>query len=342
MMRKESSVCEEGRFFRQGMRFLVVLVLAMGCSTCATNSKTPEKTHTKVEGVKTGGTVFPNEKKLPGENILLEAPPSEDNALLEALPSEDNTLLEAPRSAGNALLEALPLESVVVSMKTPAESSIADFERDEINYRNPLLEESLGEENKEDLAEVIATVKEFTEKKLESTATERLPPIDDDGSKETFKKAKMAEETPPVIGSLNKRFIPVKLLEVPHSPAQKIETAIQVVQKPAIGVNIFHPNPEPDTSSPEPDISSQITQTSSPTPEDFPEVAMAPQKKVRIVTRKSPLRVRKSPNLNSKILTILPKGSLVPFIMEKTGWFKVEFSSGQMGWISQKYSQLVE
>ncbi|MCH8311633.1 MAG: SH3 domain-containing protein [Nitrospinae bacterium] len=147
-------------------------------------------------------------------------------------------------------------------------------------------------------------------------------------------KASMAEETPPVVENLDKGFIPVQPLEVPRSAEQKIEIATQVEPKPATGVDLF--------PSLEPDVSSQIPQISSPTTEDFPEVAKAQQRKVRIVTRRDPLRVRKYPTLFSRVLATVPKGSLVPLIREENGWYKIEFSTGQMGWISKKYSQLAE
>ena len=152
----------------------------------------------------------------------------------------------------------------------------------------------------------------------ESMAEE--PPTGKDFTEENIENVEMAEETPPNIENLDNGFIPVRPLEIPRSAEQEIEI----------------------TTDPELDISSQSPQTVSPVSEDVSEVDMAPQKKVKVVTRKSPLRVREDPDLDSRILASVPKGSLLPFIEEENGWYKIEFSDGQMGWVSKKYSQLVE
>ncbi len=222
------------------------------------------------------------------------------------------------------------------SLETPpAEAPLTKVGNDGIDAGNPMLEGSPMEgESKASMAEATPTVKNFTEKKMESAVTGGKSPIRDDSGKETMKKVEMAEETPTVVENLDKGFIPVQPLEVPRSAEQKIEIATQVEPKPATGVDLF--------PSLEPDVSSQIPQISSPTTEDFPEVAKAQQRKVRIVTRRDPLRVRKYPTLFSRVLATVPKGSLVPLIREENGWYKIEFSTGQMGWISKKYSQLAE
>ena len=216
----------------QGMRFLLVLVLAVSCSACTTSPKNSEKTRMKTEEVDTRGTTLPNEKNFPEENILLEAPPSEGNALLEA-PSLDD----------NSLLEALPLEDFVFSMESPAESPIANLGSDGMNYGNPMLEESLvGEVNNENIEKVIPMVKEFTEKQYKSTATVRLPSIDNDWSKEIMKKAEIVDGTPHVVGNLSKRFIPFNLLEVPHKiPRKKLKLPFWSFQSPQQGSISFSP-----------------------------------------------------------------------------------------------------
>jgi tetratricopeptide (TPR) repeat protein len=71
-------------------------------------------------------------------------------------------------------------------------------------------------------------------------------------------------------------------------------------------------------------------------------VARAQRKKVRIVTSKDPLRIRARPTSQSRVLATVAKGSLVPFVREENGWYEIEFSAGQMGWVSKKYALMVK
>lgn len=67
----------------------------------------------------------------------------------------------------------------------------------------------------------------------------------------------------------------------------------------------------------------------------------APAKRVRVVTKNNPLRVRAEPDGRSKILAQIPKNSVVPVFQEKKNWFQIEYQKGKKGWISKKFSQLV-
>ncbi len=229
------------------------------------------------------------------------------------------------------------------SLEAPlAEAPLTKLGNEGMDAGKPVLEASPMEEgSKGDMVVATPMVKDISEKKMEFPVTGEIPRLGEESGKAVMEKAEMAEKTQPFVKSLDKGFIPIQPLEVPRSAEQKIEIATQVELKPATGVDLF-PSLEPDASPPEPDIFSQIPKISSPKPEDFPEIAKAPQRKVRIVTRINPLRVREDPHLNSRILATVPKDSLVPLIKEENGWYKVEFSTGQMGWISKKYSQLVE
>lgn len=66
-----------------------------------------------------------------------------------------------------------------------------------------------------------------------------------------------------------------------------------------------------------------------------------PVKMVRIATKKTPLKVRAEPDSRSKIVASLPKNSIVPVFQESKDWFQVEYQKGKKGWISKKYSRLV-
>jgi len=94
--------------------------------------------------------------------------------------------------------------------------------------------------------------------------------------------------------------------------------------------------PKPETISP--NTGAPVTaQTLSPK-----IVARAERKKVKIVTNKDPLRIRAHPTSRSRVLATVAKGSLVPFIREENGWYEIEFSAGQMGWVSKKYARMVK
>jgi tetratricopeptide (TPR) repeat protein len=68
----------------------------------------------------------------------------------------------------------------------------------------------------------------------------------------------------------------------------------------------------------------------------------APTKRVKITTKKAPLRVRVEPDVRSKVLAQVPKGSVVPVFLEAKDWFQIEYQKGKKGWISKKYSELIK
>jgi tetratricopeptide (TPR) repeat protein len=67
-----------------------------------------------------------------------------------------------------------------------------------------------------------------------------------------------------------------------------------------------------------------------------------PKRSVRIMTKEAPLRVRAEPDVRSKVLAQIPKGSVVPVFQEGRDWFQIEYQRGKKGWISKKYSQLIK
>ena len=66
-----------------------------------------------------------------------------------------------------------------------------------------------------------------------------------------------------------------------------------------------------------------------------------PTKRVRIMTRDTPLRVREKPDAQSKVVAQIRKGLVVPVFEEAKDWFWIEYQKGKKGWISKKYSKLV-
>jgi uncharacterized protein YgiM (DUF1202 family) len=68
----------------------------------------------------------------------------------------------------------------------------------------------------------------------------------------------------------------------------------------------------------------------------------APTRRVQITTKEAPLSVRAEPDVRSKGLAQLPKGSVVPVFQEAKDWFQIEYQKGKKGWISKKYSELIK
>ncbi len=213
-----------------------------------------------------------------------------------------------------------------------------------MNAETTMLEGSLKEMekgNKENMEDATLKVKSLAEKKMESTVTGIEAPIGEDLDKKVMEKVEMIDKATPDVKTLDNGFIPVQPLEVPRSDEQKIEIATQPEPKPATGVDLF-PSLESKDSPPEPVVENPAP-TISPIQNNFPEeVAQAPKRQVKIVTSKDPLRVRQGPTSDSKVLATVAKGSLVPLVKEENGWYKIELYGGEMGWVSKKYSHLVE
>lgn len=305
----------------------------------------------------------PEEKEKVGYRIeKYEDKAFEQAKRIDTLEAYQAFLIRYPKSSKNSdtartKIEGMKVREFVISEKKPeidVNSKILPpvMKSEEMDAGDTLLEGSLmEEEGKENMADVTSTMKDAiekekenladtapkitsaTEKKVESAMTELKAPVAK--NLETVEKIEMADKTVSAPKPLDNGFIPVQPLEVPLSGEQKIEIATQPNPKPATGVDPF--------STPEPEILKPASGTLKPIQNDPPEVLVqAPNKKVRIVTDKDPLRIRAGPTSDSKVLATVAKGSLVPFVKEENGWYKVEFSTGQMGWVSKKYSLMVE
>ena len=66
-----------------------------------------------------------------------------------------------------------------------------------------------------------------------------------------------------------------------------------------------------------------------------------PTKRVRITTQNAPLQVWAKPDTRSKVMSQIPQNSVVPVYQETKQWFQIEYQKGKKGWISKKYSRLV-
>ena len=69
--------------------------------------------------------------------------------------------------------------------------------------------------------------------------------------------------------------------------------------------------------------------------------AASPPRRARIITNGAPLRVRAKPDAQSNVLAQIPKDAIVLIFQEAKDWFQVEYQKGKKGWISKKFSQLV-
>ncbi len=77
-------------------------------------------------------------------------------------------------------------------------------------------------------------------------------------------------------------------------------------------------------------------------PKQVKEAAAKPVKKVKVITKNTPLRVRADPSSKSRVIAQIPVGTIVPMLQETGQWYQIEYSRGQKGWISKKYSQLIK
>jgi len=117
-------------------------------------------------------------------------------------------------------------------------------------------------------------------------------------------------------------FLPPVMEE---KPKIQEEPAKDVLSSPAPSRYYIHPElaPAPETM---------------PTAEPEPPVV----KKVKVMTKNNPLRVRSKPSKEGEIISRLKKGSVVPLMEEHGDWFLVEYAKGKTGWISRKFSKLME
>ena len=65
-------------------------------------------------------------------------------------------------------------------------------------------------------------------------------------------------------------------------------------------------------------------------------------KKVQITTKTAPLRVRAVPSSKAEVVAELPAHSILPMIQETGLWYQIEYLPGKKGWITKKYSRLLD
>jgi TonB family protein len=72
------------------------------------------------------------------------------------------------------------------------------------------------------------------------------------------------------------------------------------------------------------------------------EISRRSGKRARVMTRGTPLRVRAKPDSRSRVVANVPNSSVLTVYKETSDWFQIEHQTGKKGWITKKYSRLVE
>ncbi len=152
-------------------------------------------------------------------------------------------------------------------------------------------------------------------------------------------------------------FVPEPMETVPASPPVRKETIEIVVEteKPDEETQDEMMDPVMEEETPKPSAMKRpepMEPIARPAPDPDMEMkrekpAMAPPapepkstKRVQIMTRKTPLRVREKPDAQSKVVAQIPRNTVVPVFQESKDWFQIEYQKGKKGWISKKYSKL--
>lgn len=150
--------------------------------------------------------------------------------------------------------------------------------------------------------------------------------------------------------------------EVPFADSSFPEESIEIVEESIVSDNnlappaevapmaepvvVEKPIPMVDPApivSPEPAPQPVVKMEPKAEPKAEPAPPPAPQM-VQVVTKKGgPLNVRSEPEKKTgNIVYKLRNGAKTTFADENEGWYQVEYAKGKKGWISKKYSKLLE
>lgn len=215
----------------------------------------------------------------------------------------------------------VPLDEIAMPEPEIAKTDVGDMGQAIANRIEDSFQESA---DKIRMDENASTVKDSARQMLDSTA-EKVE-AKKDSARQMLETAAKVEEKP-LIESLDTETAPEQPREAVRSVERPIEIATQPDPKPSSGTDLF-PAEEP------PEVANLF--------KEFEEESSPPQMKiVEIVTRSGSLRIRDAPSLDSRILGAVPRGSQLPFVAEQNGWYQIQYS-GQAGWVSKKYSRLLE
>ena len=119
--------------------------------------------------------------------------------------------------------------------------------------------------------------------------------------------------------------------------SKEVEEFSEDTQKPMVQVakpgSIEQPSVEAIAVSPDMEMKREKPEPSAH--------AALPQRRAQIITKGASLRVRAKPDAQSNVLAQIPKDTIVLVFQEAKDWFQVEYQKGKKGWISKKFSQLV-
>jgi hypothetical protein len=81
------------------------------------------------------------------------------------------------------------------------------------------------------------------------------------------------------------------------------------------------------------------TEIQQEAPKEEPNVATKDAGNFVYINSESGLNMREEPNVSAKVIVIIPFGTKLAVIEEKSGWYKAEYS-GKQGWINKDFTQI--
>lgn len=113
-----------------------------------------------------------------------------------------------------------------------------------------------------------------------------------------------------------------------------VTVIILIVAAAVLGGIYYFMKYKKDTKQPE--TTTQETKTEEST--EKPKTETRESGNYVYVNSETGLNLREEPNTSAKIIVIIPWGTKLPILEEKTGWYKTEYS-GKQGWINKDYVQ---
>ena len=131
-------------------------------------------------------------------------------------------------------------------------------------------------------------------------------------------------------------------IEIVAAEKPKSEEMLKADEFPEGDEPMLDPEPEVMVEPPAKEMKQKMSEE-KPTMKKPPvkAIAMKPVKKVKITTKKTPLKVRTDPSSKSEVVAQLPATTIVPMFQETGQWYQIEYLPGKKGWISKTYSKRV-
>ncbi|MDP3955064.1 MAG: PEGA domain-containing protein [bacterium] len=131
----------------------------------------------------------------------------------------------------------------------------------------------------------------------------------------------------------------------------KLLLSVKLAENKEAPVPEGSPTPSPSTSSgsptPTPKPGSKTTPTPTPTPKVGSKVTPSPVslKRPYVTIKETPtgwLRVRADASTSSAEVARVNPGESYPLVGEKSGWYRITYTTGKDGWISGQYAEKFE